>query len=102
MRFTMKTILAATAALAITAMGGAALAATHTTKELQKMGRAIQYPVRKFGENTSMTTHKALHHNSVKQERNVNARYVVRPNGEAIYKGPNGKILAHRRRHHAS
>lgn len=56
----------------------------HDSNTLHKVGKAIAYPVRKAGQNTSITVHRALGHNSVVHRRNGNRTYrsVITPNGK--------------------
>jgi len=77
-------------------VGGIAQADSNS---LHKLGNAIQYPVRKLGENTSMAVHKAEGKKSIERDRKHDARYVVKPNGEKIYKGPNTDKKTHHKHH---
>ena len=56
----------------------------HDSNTLHKLGNAIQYPVRKAGENTSIAAHRAVGNKSVVHRRNGNKTYraVVTPNGD--------------------
>ncbi len=107
--------LAAAALLAATLGGPSAMAQTpdrgtvpekHDSNTLHKLGKAIQYPVRKTGENVSKSTrkgakdvqygtrknaanlsvnaHRATGKNSVVRRKNGNRRHntVVKPNGD--------------------
>lgn len=72
------------AALALLApLAPAARADKHDSNTLSKLGKAIEYPVRKAGENTSVVAHRAVGEKSVVHRRNGNRTYraVVTPNG---------------------
>lgn len=55
----------------------------HDSNTLHKLGKAIQYPVRKAATNTSIAAHRATGQNSVVHRRNGDKTYraVVTPNG---------------------
>lgn len=55
----------------------------HDSNTLHKLGKAIQYPVRKASENTSITAHRAVGARSVVHRRNGDKTYrsVVTPKG---------------------
>ncbi len=55
----------------------------HDSNTLSKIGKAIQYPVRKAAENTSVTAHRAVGEKSVVHRRNGNKTYraVITPKG---------------------
>ncbi len=55
----------------------------HDSNTFHKLGKAIQYPFRKAGENTSITAHRAAGQKSVVHRRNGDKTYrsVVTPNG---------------------
>jgi len=55
----------------------------HNSNTLSKIGNAIQYPVRKAAENTSIDAHRAVGEKSVVHRRNGNKTYraVVTPKG---------------------
>lgn len=55
----------------------------HDSNTLHKLGKAIQYPIRKASENTSITAHRAVGAKSVVHRRNGNRTYrsVVTANG---------------------
>ncbi len=68
----------------------------HNSNTLAKIGNAIQYPVRKAAENTSVAAHRAVGEKSVVHRRNGNKTYraVVTPKGHLhrIYRvGPHGR-----------
>jgi uncharacterized membrane protein len=68
----------------------------HDSNTLHKLGKAIQYPVRKAAENASVTAHRATGSKSVVHRRNGNKTYraVVTPKGNVhrIYRvGPHGR-----------
>jgi hypothetical protein len=77
-----KTRLAALAATVLLA-AVPAFAKGHDSNTLHKIGKAIQYPVRKDTSNLSVDTHRALKHKSVVHRRNGNKTYrsVVTPGG---------------------
>ena len=60
-----------------------AQAPKHDSNTLHKIGNAIQYPIRKAGENTSVAAHMATGHNSVVRRRNGNRVHttIVTPKG---------------------
>jgi hypothetical protein len=78
-----RTAALAGALLALTALSPAARAQKHDSNTLHKLGKAIQYPVRKAAENTSITAHRAVGQKSVVHRRNGNKTYraVITPNG---------------------
>lgn len=69
--------------LASVMMSPAALAEKHDSNTLSKLGKAIQYPVRKASENASINVHRAEGRKSVVHRRNGNKTYraVVTPKG---------------------
>lgn len=69
----------------------------HDSNTLHKLGKAIEYPVRKTTENASITAHRAAGEKSVVHRRNGNKTYrsVVTPNGR-VYR----KYRVGHRRHH--
>lgn len=88
---------AALALMSVTAFSTPALA-QHDSNTLHKLGKAIQYPIRKAGENTSIVAHRAVGEKSVVHRRNGNKTYrsVVTPKGHIhrLYR------VGHRHRHH--
>ena len=95
-----KTFVAGAAALLSLAvpalLAGPALAQEkHDSNTLHKLGKAIEYPVRKTATNASVDAHRATGHNSVVHRRNGNRTHntVVTPKGH-LYR-------IHHRRHHA-
>lgn len=70
-------------ACAFAALSPLAHAEKHDSNTLHKLGKAIQYPVRKAGENTSIVAHRATGQKSVVHRRNGDKTYrsVVTPNG---------------------
>lgn len=77
---------AAILALAAPALlGGTAAYAQekHDSNTLHKLGKAIEYPIRKTGKNASVDAHRATGHNSVEHRRNGNRTHdtVVTPKG---------------------
>jgi hypothetical protein len=49
--------------------------AKHDSNSLDKLGRAIEYPIRKTSENTSVAVHQAEGRKSVVHRRNGNKTY---------------------------
>lgn len=91
-----KTLIAGAAALLSLAvpalLAGPALAQEkHDSNTLHKLGKAIEYPVRKSSKNLSVDAHRATGKNSVEHRRNGNRTHdtVVTPKGHL-----------HRIRHH--
>ena len=68
---------------AFAALSPLAHAEKHDSNTLHKLDKAIQYPVRKAGENTSIVAHRATGQKSVVHRRNGDKTYrsVVTPNG---------------------
>lgn len=94
-----KTLVAGTAALlslAVPALLAGPALAQHDSNTLHKLGKAIQYPVRKSASNLSVDAHRATGHNSVEHRRNGDRTHntVVTPKGH-LYR------IHHRRHHHA-
>lgn len=80
-------------------------AAKHDSNTLHKLGKAIQYPVNKAGQNLSVDTHRAAGDKSVMHRRNGNKTYraVVTPGGHIYRKhrvGHHVRRHRHSRRHH--
>jgi hypothetical protein len=71
--------------------------AKHDSNTLHKLGKAIQYPVRKDTENISVDTHRTENRNSIESRRPQKAEAVVTPNGNQYTVGHRG--YAHRRHH---
>ena len=91
-------------AFASTLVSPAALADKHDSNTLHKLGKAIEYPVRKAGENTSVAAHRVTGSKSVVHRRNGNRTYrsVVTSNGRIYRKyrvGHHGHYRHHRRHH---
>ena len=63
----------------------------HDSNTLHKLGKAIEYPVRKTAVNASVTAHRATGHNSIVHRRNGNRTHdtLITPKGHL-----------HRIRHH--
>ena len=55
----------------------------HDSNTLHKLGNAIQYPIRKASENTSIAAHRTVGENSIEHRRNGSKRYnsVITPKG---------------------
>lgn len=55
----------------------------HDSNTLHKLGKAIEYPVRKTSKNVSISAHRATGHNSVDHRRNGNRTHdtVITPKG---------------------
>jgi len=76
------------AAVLVCALGAAlaapmAQAAGHDSNTLHKLGKAIEYPIRKTSENASIAAHRTVGAKSVVHRRNGNRTYrsVVTANG---------------------
>jgi len=92
----LKTIFAiAVAAIATLSLAAPVQADSNT---LHKIGNAIQYPVRKAGENISVGVHRDEHKKSVETNRGEHLKEVVTPNGTRYVKGTTSG--RHRHRHH--
>lgn len=87
MRLEFRGIAAAFACLLTLALFAPMAQAKHDSNSLDKLGRAIEYPVRKASENTSIAAHRAVGAKSVVHRRNGNKTYrsVVTSNGR-IYR----------------
>jgi hypothetical protein len=71
----------------------------HDSNTLHKIGNAIQYPVRKAGENTSVSLHRGENRKSVESMRPQKAAAVVTPNGKKFvvaHRGNARSMYAHR------
>jgi hypothetical protein len=92
--------MAVTIAIFAILIGGAGTTArAHDSNTLHKLGKAIQYPVRKAGENIDVDVHRSQHKKSVEVDRGRQEKFVIKPNGSKVYKSSYG--AAHRRhRHH--
>lgn len=66
----------------------------HDSNTLHKLGKAIEYPVRKTAANASITAHRATGHNSVAHRRNGNRTH------DTVITGK-GHLYRIRRHHHA-
>ena len=94
--------------LGIVALTAATLAAVppafakgHDSNTLHKLGKAIQYPVNKAGQNAAVDIHRAAGKKSVMHRRNGNKTYraVVTPGGGVYRKSRVGHPVR-RHRHH--
>lgn len=56
----------------------------HDSNSLHKIGKAIQYPVRKASENVSVNTHRAVGRNSVRKDTRKGRTHIVVPNGKKV------------------
>lgn len=76
----------------------------HDSNTLHKLGKAIEYPIRKTTENASVDIHRTEGRKSVLHRRNGNRTYraVVTPNGGLYRKSALSHSGRHRhhRRHH--
>lgn len=75
----------------------------HDSNTLHKIGKAIQYPVKKAGENISIAAHRATGRKSVVHRRNGSRTYrsVVTPSGHIYRKHLVSAAHPYRtRRHH--
>ncbi len=59
-------------------------AGENTSKTARKTGKAVQYPVRKAGEHASVATHRATGKNSVIRRRPQHKNVVVKPSGATV------------------
>jgi hypothetical protein len=95
--------LIAAIALAVTLVAAPASQA-HDSNTLHKIGKAVQYPVRKDTENLSVDAHRGEGRKSVESMRPQRATAVVTSNGDkyvVAHRGNASSIYAHRRhRHH--
>ena len=93
-------MVAAIAIAALLAGGSGAIAQQgHDSNTLHKIGKAIQYPFRKAGENLDVDIHRGENKKSVEVDRHKREKFVVTPGGEKIYKGSYGSYGTHRRHH---
>ncbi len=85
----LRLLAAAVGCLAAVALAspGAQAQEKHDSNTLHKIGKAIQYPVKKAGENISIAAHRATGRKSVVHRRNGSRTYrsVITPNGR-IYR----------------
>jgi len=82
--YTLRGIAAASICLlGLALLSPGALAKGHDSNTLHKLGKAIEYPVRKASENTSIAAHRTVGAKSVVHRRNGNKTYrsVVTSNG---------------------
>ena len=82
--YTLRGIAAASICLlGLALLSPEALAKGHDSNTLHKLGKAIEYPVRKASENTSIAAHRTVGAKSVVHRRNGNKTYrsVVTSNG---------------------
>jgi len=56
----------------------------HDSNTLHKLGNAIQYPIRKMGENTSIGAHRTVGDNSVVKDQKHDSTEVVKPSGNTV------------------
>jgi len=86
-------------ALVATLAGFGALAQAHDSNTLHKWGKAIQYPIRKAGENIDVDVHRSEHKKSVEVDRGRKEKFVIKGNGQKVFKSSYG--TGHRKyRHH--
>jgi len=95
---TNNTMVATIAIAALLAGGAGAMAQAHDSNTLHKLGNAIQYPVRKAGENLDVDVHRSEHKKSVETDRHRQEKSVIKPNGHKILKSAYGS--GHHRHHH--
>lgn len=104
-RFFTRGIVAALACVLGTAVvAPVAQAEKHDSNTLHKLGKAIEYPIRKTSENASVDVHRAYGRKSVLHRRNGNRTYraVVTPSGALYRKSRVGhqRMMAHRPMRH--
>lgn len=88
------------AAIALLAVGaGTQVVRAHDSNTLDKMGRAIAYPVKKAGQNLSIATHKAVGHKSVEHSTENKRKYVISPGGRKFIIHKHHRYIRHRRIH---
>jgi hypothetical protein len=93
--------LVAALGMAVSVLAGApAMAEKHDSNTLHKMGNAIQYPVRKAGENLSVDIHRGEHRDSIHSDRPHDRKQLITAEGDKI--NLHSRRYAHRRivRHH--
>jgi hypothetical protein len=83
----------------LAAFAGAPAAKAHDSNTLHKLGKALQYPVRKDTENLSVDTHRGENRKSVVSLRPQKAEAVVIPNGKKFVIHHRGAMYAHYRMH---
>jgi hypothetical protein len=74
----------------------------HDSNTLHKIGNAIQYPIRKAGENASIDVHRAEGRKSV-QHTNQGHNVVITPTGNKYvihHRYAHHRYVRHRRKHH--
>lgn len=81
-----KTIggLVAALGMAVSVLAGSPAFAKHDSNSLHKLGKAIQYPVRKAGENLSTDVHRGTDHNSIHTNRHTGHKVIVTPAGDKV------------------
>lgn len=79
----LRGIAAAACLLGLALLAPTAQAKGHDSNTLHKLGNAIQYPIRKASENTSIAAHRTVGENSIEHRRNGSKRYqsVITPKG---------------------
>jgi hypothetical protein len=85
-------------AVATLAVAAPSFAKGHDSNTLHKLGKAIQYPFNKGGQNLAVNAHRATGHKSVMHRRNGSKTYrsVITPSGHIYRK----HRVGHHRRHH--
>jgi len=83
-------------------VGGPAFAEKHDSNTLHKLGNAIQYPVRKAGENISVGAHRTVHEDSHVSDRPHNRQDIITAEGKKIPGRPDRPSARRRwaKRHH--
>jgi hypothetical protein len=74
-----------------------AFAEKHDSNTLHKIGNAIQYPVRKAGENLSTDVHRGQSHDSVQSDRPHDRKVLVTSQGNKYVMHSDRPVYAHRR-----
>ena len=64
--------------------GRGVLPPKHDSNTLHKLGNAIQYPVRKMGEHTSVGAHQTVGNNSVVKDQKNASTEVIKPSGSEV------------------
>jgi hypothetical protein len=72
----------------------------HDSNTLHKIGKAIQYPVRKDAENLSVDTHRSENRDSRVSLRHQKATAEITPNGDKFVVAHRGNAVYAHRHHH--
>jgi hypothetical protein len=97
---TMLMTMIAAATVGAFAVGTVKADPKHDSNTLHKIGNAIQYPVRKAGENLSIATHRTEGKKSVTSLRPQKATAVITPNGKQYVIHHRGNAVYAHHHHH--